>query len=58
MATHSNIFARKIPWTEDPGGLQFMGSLKSQTRLSMHTHTHTHCALEALTMILKYKSTA
>ena len=23
-----------------------------------HTHTHTHCALEALTMILKYKSTA
>ena len=23
-----------------------------------YTHTHTHCALEALTMILKYKSTA
>ena len=42
MATHSSIFAWKIPWTEDPGGLQFMGSLKSQTRLSMHIHTHTH----------------
>ena len=21
MATHSSIFARRIPWTEDPGGL-------------------------------------
>ena len=26
MATHSSILAWKIPWTEDPGGLQFMGS--------------------------------
>ena len=25
MATHSNILAREIPWTEEPGGLQFMG---------------------------------
>ena len=24
MATHSNILAWKIPWTEEPGGLQFM----------------------------------
>ena len=26
MATHSNILAWKIPWTEDPGRLQSMGS--------------------------------
>ena len=26
MATHSNILARIIPWTEEPGGLQSMGS--------------------------------
>ena len=26
MATHSSIFAWKIPWTEKPGGLQSMGS--------------------------------
>ena len=26
MATHSNILAWKIPWTEKPGGLQSMGS--------------------------------
>ena len=26
MATLSSILAWKTPWTEDPGGLQFMGS--------------------------------
>ena len=31
MATHSNILGWKIPWTEEPGGLQSMGSQKSQT---------------------------
>ena len=25
MATHSSILAWKIPWTGEPGGLQFMG---------------------------------
>ena len=36
MATHSSILAWKIPWTEEPGGLQSMG-LQSQTRLSHFT---------------------
>ena len=26
MATHTNILAWRIPWTEEPGGLQPMGS--------------------------------
>ena len=26
IATHSSILARKIPWTEEPGGLQSKGS--------------------------------
>ena len=26
MATHSSILAWRIPWTEDPGGLQSIGS--------------------------------
>jgi len=26
MTTHSSILARRIPWTEKPGGLQSMGS--------------------------------
>ena len=33
MATHSSILAWETPWTEEPGGLQPMGSQKSQTRL-------------------------
>ena len=28
MATHSNILAWRIPWTEEPGGLQSMGVAK------------------------------
>ena len=34
MATHSSILAWRIPLTEEPGGLQFMESQKSCTRLS------------------------
>ena len=35
-ATHSSILAWRIPWTEEPGGLQSMGS-QSRTRLSDFT---------------------
>ena len=31
MATHSSILTWKIAWTEEPGGLQFMGVAKTQT---------------------------
>ena len=31
MVTHSSIFAWEIPWTEEPGGLQFVGLQKSDT---------------------------
>ena len=34
MTTHSSILAWEIPWTEEPGRLESMGSQKSQTRLS------------------------
>ena len=37
MATHYSILAGIIPWAEEPGKLQFMGShglIKSQTQLS------------------------
>ena len=29
MATHSSLLAWRIPWTEEPGGLQSVGSQKS-----------------------------
>ena len=34
MATHSSILAWEIPWTEEIGGVQSIGSQKGQTRLS------------------------
>ena len=46
MAPHSSTLAWKILWTEEPGGLQSMGSLKSRTRLSNFTFTFHFRALE------------
>ena len=44
MVTHSSTLAWKIPWMEEPGGLQSMGSLKVghdwATSLSLLTFTH------------------
>ena len=34
MATHSKILAWRIPWTEEPGGLQPHRVTKSHTQLS------------------------
>ena len=45
MAPHSSTLAWKIPWTEEPGGLQSMGSL-SRSRLSNFTFTFHFHALE------------
>ena len=45
MAPHSSTLAWKIPWTEEPGRLQSMGS-QSQTRLSDFTLTFHFHALE------------
>ena len=44
MAPHSSTLAWKIPWTEEPGGLQSMGSLRGghdwATSLSLFTFMH------------------
>ena len=40
MATHSSIFAWKIPWTEEPWWAIVYGVAKSQTRLSTHTQEY------------------
>ena len=48
MAPHSSTLAWKIPWTEEPGRLQSMGSLrvKSRTQLSDFPFTFHFHALE------------
>ena len=38
MAPHSSTLAWKIPWTEEPGGLQSMGSLRVDTTERLHFH--------------------
>ena len=44
MAPHSSTLAWKIPWTEEPGGLQSMGSLRvghdGAASLSLFTFMH------------------
>ena len=47
MATHSSTLAWKIPWAEEPGRLQSMGSL-SQIRLRAFTFTFHFHALEEM----------
>ena len=40
---HSSTPAWKIPWTEEPGGLQSMGSLESDTTERLHFHFSLSC---------------
>ena len=42
MTTHSNILAWKVPWTDEPGGLQSRGSQRVRHRV-----THTYFSQEA-----------
>ena len=50
MATYSSILAWWVPWTEEPGRLQYMGLQRvrhdwvtnTHTFTCTHTHTHTH----------------
>ena len=51
MATHTSTIAWKIPWTEEPGRLQFMGS-QSQTRLSDFTFTFTDLGSSSFSVII------
>ena len=46
MAPHSRTLAWKIPWTEEPGRLQSLGSLRVKTQLSDFTLTFHFHALE------------
>ena len=42
MATHSSILAWKIPWTEEPGGLQSMGSQESDATERLNNREKEH----------------
>ena len=43
MARHSSTLAWKIPWAEEPGRLQSMGSLESDMTEGLHFHFSLSC---------------
>ena len=45
MATHSGILVWKIPWTQEPGGLQPMGSQRVRHDLVLSTRASLHLVL-------------
>ena len=52
IATYSRILAWRIPWTEEPGGLQSMGVAKSLTWLKQqNTHTQNKTNKQDLTWV-------
>ena len=53
MATHSSILAWKIPWTEEPGRLQSMGSQMSWTQLNDYI-IHIFICTEKICTYIKY----
>ena len=53
MATHSSILAWKIPWTEEPGGLQSMGSKESDTTERLHLNATTRLLYLQLSLIVE-----
>ena len=46
MAPHSSALAWKIPWMEEPGGLQSTGSLESDKTQGLHFHFSLSCTGE------------
>ena len=54
MAPHSSTLAWKIPWTEDPGRLQSMGSEELGTTERLHFHFSLSCIGEGNGNPLQY----
>ena len=54
MAPHSSTLAGKIPWTEEPGRLQSMGSLGVNTTERLHFHFSLSCIGEGNDNLSQY----
>ena len=57
VATHSSILAWRIPWTEEPGRLQSMGSqrIRHETeQLSIHAYRHKYTDLFVRRQVQEY----
>ena len=56
VAAHSSILAWRIPWTEEPGGLQSMGHKESDMPEQLSTHAHTSQIYDKLLTVNKKKT--
>ena len=54
MAPHGSTLTWKIPWTEETGGLQFMGSLRIGRNLEAAAVAMMHVELSYLSQTLKF----
>ena len=54
MALHASTLAWKLPWTEEPGRLQSMGSLRVDTTERIHFHFSLSCIGEGNGNPLQY----
>ena len=54
MATHSSALAWRIPWTEEPDGLQSMGLQRLGHDGVTNTHTYIHVYILRLLSIIDY----
>ena len=52
MATHSSVLAWRIPWTEEPGGLQSMGTPRVRHDWA-HTHTQSDKELLRTSLVIQ-----
>ena len=48
LATHFNILAWRIPWTEEPGGLQSMAAQSQTRQATEQACTHTHAVYQTV----------
>ena len=55
MAPHSNTLAWKIPWMEEPGGLQSMGSLEVRHDLDILTNMENARQLNLWLLVIQHK---
>ena len=57
MATRSSVLVWRMPWTEEPGGLQFMGSQESDTTgAAEHSHTPSHRVVKVTSNVCRTPS--
>ena len=53
MAAHSSVLAWRIPWTEEPGGLQSIGSQRAGHDLATKQQQHIEIAINTVAIKMR-----